>query len=133
MRSVMATALQTPPRLVTDAPPVGGEESRFWTVLIVFGSIAIASSLTALVLWWHRSVSRNPREHAFRSLARRLGLGRRDRALVRRLATRQSVQPVALLVSPGGLRIAIEAAVSQPTGRPDARALARLEHRLLSS
>jgi hypothetical protein len=76
------------------AEPIPSAWPILWMTLIAAG--VIVSALGVIAYSWSRL---DPVERAFCLLAFRLGMKRRDRVLVRELAGRMEVQPVALLIS----------------------------------
>ncbi len=69
--------------------------------VLVFGAIALgALGLAWAVTWWvwRSPPASEPAEHAFRVLARRLGLTSAQRRLLRRLGSSLHAQPVALVL-----------------------------------
>jgi hypothetical protein len=69
--------------------------------VLVFGAIALgALGLAWAVTWWvwRSPPGSEPGEHAFRVLARRLGLTHAQRRMLRRLGKSLHAQPVALVL-----------------------------------
>jgi hypothetical protein len=76
----------------------------------LLGALALMAVGAALIAWWinDRSNRRRPaRERAFLRIARRLGLDRDSRALVKDLAAECDIDPLTLLVSPSALHSAL--------------------------
>ncbi|MFN0012424.1 MAG: hypothetical protein ACKVS8_12365 [Phycisphaerales bacterium] len=67
-------------------------------------------------------------EQAFLAMSLRLGLGRRQRAALRRMAADSGVAPVALLLSPTAFNHACASVAA--AGGPAGEVIARLRHRL---
>lgn len=102
----MIATLVGPSRLITpptDAP-AGGVN---WT-LAILTALAVALIAAAVVVLLQRRSRIDPRERAFMGLCRRLGLGPRERNLVRHLAA--GAPPATLLLSPTAFRAACERA-----------------------
>ena len=104
---VAAVAPSAGPRGLVGAPDpaLGGVE-------LYMLAFAVATALLAvlLVAWalWTKRRAKPPADAAFDTLARRLGLGTRDRETVRVLAASHGeAKPVALLVSDSALRAAL--------------------------
>ncbi|MCA9299572.1 MAG: hypothetical protein KDA28_10925 [Phycisphaerales bacterium] len=114
-----------PIRLVTSEAPGLSNLDRG---LLFFGAATALVVLVACVLLLRRHLRpSDPGERAFRSMARRLGIGRGGAALVRRLASHVEVAPPALLVS----RHALLQAVRSSPGIEQDPAYRRLYERLL--
>ncbi len=119
-----------PLRLIT-GETVGGDPAReFWLLVGVLAVLFLFSTLGAMFLWWRRTVTTDAGDFAFRALARRLGIARQDRSVIRRLAQLRGSAPVALLVSPSALRDAIEACRHNKEANLDRDSLDRLMHSL---
>ncbi len=89
------------------AGPLVRRELPLGLIGIILG-IAVCMGLLA---WWiNRRARRRPsvETRAFLRLARKLRLGRASRGLIEQLATQVGTPPVALLASPGVLRVAID-------------------------
>ena len=72
-------------------------------------------------------------EFAFRTLARKLGVARQDRSVVRRLAQLRGSAPAALLVSPSAMRDAIETCRHNKEANLDRDSLDRLMDQLAAA
>lgn len=118
-----------PLRLITGAPGPSDASGQFWLFVALSAGVFILSSLGALYLWSRRGLDRDPSEFAFRTLARRLGVRRRDVRQLRALARSKGLPPVALLMSPSALRDAIERAKGESTDRAS---IERLSRRLMA-
>ncbi len=119
-----------PLQLIT-GEAVGGDPARqFWLLVGILSILFLLSTLGAIFLWWRRTLSTDAGDFAFRTLARRLGVARRDRSLIRRLAKIRGSAPVALLVSPSALRDAIETCRHSKEADLDRDSLDRLMERL---
>ncbi len=119
-----------PLRLIT-GETVGGDPAReFWLLVGVLAILFLVSTLGAMFLWWRRTVTIDAGDFAFRTLARKLGVARHDRSVVRRLAQLRGYAPAALLVSPSALRDAIETCRHNKEANLDRASLDRLMERL---
>ncbi len=77
----------------------------------LIGVILGVAVCMGLLAWWinRRTKRRPPTEtRAFLRLARKLHLGRAGRTLAEQIATKVGTPPVALLASPGVLRVALD-------------------------
>jgi hypothetical protein len=107
MLSDQAPSPDAPIHLITGRPPAPTEH-----VLSLGAGLAIIGLIVAIALaaWaviaYRAALEKNPAEHAFRRLARRLRIPPRHTSLLRRLATEVQCAPVALLISDHALRAA---------------------------
>jgi hypothetical protein len=109
-----------PPEPVTSAWPM------VWMMLIAAGVALAVGGLMAYT--WSRL---DPVERAFCLLAFRLGMKRRDRALVRELAGRADVRPIALLISARAFGEALTRATRAGV-QVDARVIERIRTRVFA-
>lgn len=77
--------------------------ASFWIVVGALAVLSAASTWATAWLVWRRAMDAHPQEHAFRAIARRVGLSRAEREVVRGLAAEMDVPPVVLLLSPATL------------------------------
>ena len=102
-------AVDGPVRLVTGADPSGAGTFPAWLLPSLAGIVVVLSAGACLVARWRSHRAGEPAEHAFRRLARRMGLGTADVRLVRVLARAHgSAGPVALLISDHAMARAVE-------------------------
>ncbi len=91
---------------------VGAPEPALGGLELYLLAFAVATALLAavLVVWalWMKRRAKPPADAAFDALARRLGLGKKDREVVRVLAAAHGeAKPIALLVSDSALHTAL--------------------------
>lgn len=119
--SALMLVAQQPLRLA------GAEEpSQRWPLLLALAAVAALSLGIAGWLWWRRTMDEQPDEHAFRRLARGLGMKPADRRLVRTLAVHREVAPVALLVSPRALASAAGSFLAEHPADPSRPEILRI-------
>jgi len=119
-----------PVRLVTADPAATQGHLPAWLLPGLFASVALIGSATWLVAAQRAKVERDPAEHAFKVLSRRLRLHAPHTGLIRRLASDGGhCPPVALLLSESALVQAAQRMQGAMTGR-DARLLGELGRRL---
>ncbi|MDX9912129.1 MAG: hypothetical protein RBS39_09885 [Phycisphaerales bacterium] len=88
-------------------PPIW--EHPLFPIVMGFGVLGVASIVAAIVFAWQGYASRPPAEKAFRTVARRLGLGTLERTAIRKLAhLHGDVEPVALMLSASAMRSALD-------------------------
>lgn len=134
MSALLPLAVE-PIRLATgaDAPPPEGLDTP--TLILAAAGIAIALLLLAVPIRFllpRISFDRDPRERAFRTLARKLRLKRTHRATLRQLAERIETPPIALTICRSAFTRAVSAAAaSDPQAQADPQPLLLdLEHKL---
>lgn len=111
---LIVLAQQEPLRLAGAA----AEPAQRWPLLIALALLAAMSLGATIWLWWRKTMDDQPDEHAFRRLARGLGMAPADRRIVRSLATYREVAPVALLVSPRALASAAGSFIAEHPADP---------------
>lgn len=114
------------PAASESAPGASGFSIALWIGL----GLTLALLVGAVVSWlaWRDRRRHAPVERAFRSLARRLRLGRARAEMVRVLADDRDMPPVALLIS----QHAFDRAAANSTRGVDAQILASLRHHIFN-
>jgi hypothetical protein len=84
-------------------------EHPLFPIVLGFAFLGVASVVAAIIFAWQGYASRPPEEKAFRTVARRLGLGTLERTAIRKLAhLHGEVEPVALVLSAHAMRAALD-------------------------
>ena len=129
---LMLAAQPEPLRLITtESPPTSGP-GEFWLIVGVCLLVFVVSSLGAVYLLWRRSLDGDPSDFAFRAMARRLGVSRHERRLLREIARERSIPPAALLTSPAALAETLQEA-RRAHGGDERKLIDRIARRLLTA
>ena len=93
-----------------DEPPTAPIwDHPLFPIIMGFAVLGMMSLVAAIVFAWQGYASRPPAEKAFRTVARRLGLGTFERDAIRKLAhLHGDVEPVALMLSARAMRSALD-------------------------
>ncbi len=121
-----------PLRLITTESAPHSSPGEFWLIVGVCLFVFVISSLGAVYLLWRRSLDSDPSDFAFRAMARKLGVSKRERRLLREIARERSIPPAALLASPAALAETLQEA-RRAHGGDDRKAIDRIARRLLTA
>ncbi len=117
---MMVLAVHGPVQLFTGAE--AAPAFPVWVLPAVFGGVAVLALATWAWVAYRARAAGDVNEHAFRTLARSMRLGRNAKQMIRRLAFHHgTASPLGLLMSEHALRTALEAFERTGPGKRDQR------------
>lgn len=83
-------------------PGEAASEPSTWPALLIVAGVGAAVAAAIVVVRWFNQ--RDPGMRAFATIARKVGLSRRERKHLREIALARGMQPVALVLCPSSLQ-----------------------------